>query len=359
MIKDSFFSSLLSKRHLLLAIGFSFVFAFFLFAQSMIAGGVTVTVSDGSGTADAGSGGDTELTLSWTSSGFYTSGTEMTITISPTTSSTISDCSSASTAFGGSTGSFGSFTSSTATFTLTQNVSTSTSGSLCLNFGLTTSTATNYSITMRASSSTSEFTTTDFGAVLYYVLGANEVQVTASVPAALSFSIRNSADTANTNVCALGTLSLTDVNYCEYRLRVSTNAGNGFTATIQPSGDMTAGSATLTAITNDGSFATGTEAYGIAQLVGATTGGRSGIEYNQPVSEASATNDSSLTFNADATPLDFTSATTIISYLGPFDAGASPNTDTTTLVRHGAAISVDTETGSYSQTVTYRVTGSF
>ncbi|MBD3252016.1 hypothetical protein GF380_06245 [Candidatus Uhrbacteria bacterium] len=339
------------------------VAAFFI-ALALIpvgASGVTVTVSDGSGTTDAGSGGSTEITTSFTSSGLYVTGTQMTLTVSPASTSTLTDCSTASTDFGGSAGSFGSFTTSTAVFTLTENVATSTSGSLCLTYGLTTTTATNYSISVLATSSTSEYTATDFGAALYYVLGGNEVTVSAQVPASLSFSIRNSADTANTNVCALGTLSLSQVNFCDYRLRIATNAANGFTTTLQPDAIFNAGgSATMTAITNDTAFATGTEAYGIAFLVGATSGGRSGVgAFDQPVTEAGSSVDASLTFDADSTPLDFTTATTVISYTAPFNAASAPSLITTSRVMHGAAIGAGTPTGDYSHTITYRVTGSF
>lgn len=329
--------------------------------RTMTAAGVTVTVSDGVGTTDAGSGGQTEVSTGWTASGFYVTGTQVTISISSAATGTIVNCGTASTAFGGAAGSFGSFTSSTAVFTLTQNVATGTSGTLCLSFGLTTTTATNYSISMRATSSTSQYTATDFGAALYYVLGGNEVQVTAQVPASLTFSIRDSADATNTNVCQLGVLSLAQVNYCSYRLRIATNAATGFTTTMQPNTLFNSnGYATLTAITNDAAFATGTEAYGIAVLTGATAGGRtSGGAFTNPSNEASATQDSALTFNVDSTPLNFTSATTVISYTAPFNASAAPSLDTTSLVTHGASINAGTPTGNYGHTITYRVTGSF
>jgi hypothetical protein len=335
---------------------------FIIFLSQTNASGVTVAVSDGVGTTDAGNGGQIEITTSWTSSGFYTSGTQMTISISQAATSTISDCGSASTDFGGSTGSFGTFTSSSAIFTVTDNVATSTAGSLCLSFGLTTSTATNYSISMLSTSSTTSFTATDFGAVLYYVLGGNEVQVTAQVPASLSFSIRNNADSTNTNVCQLGILSLAQVSFCNYRLRIATNAASGFTTTLQPDEEFNSGgNATITAITNDVAFATGTEAYGIAFYIGATSGGRDNSTryFDQATTEGGSSIDASLTFDADSTPLTFTSATTVLSYSGPFNPATAPSLITTSLVVHGAAIGAGTPTGNYAHTITYRVTGSF
>jgi len=327
------------------------------------ASGVSVSLSDGAGTADAGSGGQVEIAASWTSSGFYATGTEIALSITPATSSTIVDCAAPSDSFGAeSSGAFGSFTSSSAAFTLTESVATGTSGSLCLSFGLTTTTATNYTIRVLATSSTTEFTTTDFGAALYYVLGGNEVRVTAEIPSSISFSIRNSDDSANTNVCELGILSLSEVSYCSYRLRIATNASSGFTATLQPDGPFDIeGIETMTSITNDAAFSAGTEAYGIALFIGATTGGRDGSTgfFSQPAIEAGSSVDPSLTFDVDATPLDFTTAATVLSYGGSFNPEPPPSTETTSLVVHGAAIGAGTTAGTYTQTITYRVTGSF
>jgi len=218
----------------------------------------------------------------------------------------------------------------------------------------------NYSLSVSIASSTSGFTTSDFGMSLYSILGKNQIQVTGIVPSFLSFSIRNESDTADTNVCQLGTLTLTSVNTCSYRLRIATNAATGFVTSLQPESAMNSnGNATMTAITNDGGFAAGTEAYGIASLVGATTGGWSGANFDVAVTEAGAAQDVNLTFNADATPLNFTSATTIFSYTAPFETGAAPSTTSTSLITHGIAVGAASVSGSYSQNILYRVTGSF
>jgi hypothetical protein len=324
-----------------------------------IASGVALSLTDGSGIPDGGSGGATEVNIGWTSSGFYATGTDVMISLDPATTSTIANCSTPSTAFGISAGSFSAFTSSSAVFTLAENVATSTAGSLCLRFDFVTSTAMNYSIGVQATTSTSGFTTTDVGMAMYSVLGKNQIQVTGSVPSFLSFSIRNVDDTADTNTCALGTLTLAAVNTCSYRLRIGTNAANGFVATIQTDGELTNGTTPIAPVVNEGSFVAGTESYGMETLVGATTGGWSGADFNLPLTEASALQDAELTFNVDATPLDFTSATTILSFNGPFEVGAAPSTTSTSLLTHGIAIGATTMNGSYSQTIVYRVTGSF
>ena len=175
----------------------------------------------------------------------------------------------------------------------------------------------------------------------------------------ISFKIRNSDDTADSSICNLGSLSNTTINTCSYRLKVETNALNGFVAYMQPSGGMTNGSSTLVAVANDVPFVAGTEAYGLSVLTGATSGGVSGGIPNQPVVEASTAKDSSLTFNVDSTPLNFASATTVLSYSGPFVASASPSLNTTSLITHAATVSSSTALGTFTQTITYRVTGSF
>lgn len=343
----------------------TFVGAFFLFASQLpaTAGGVAVSLDDGSGTADAGNGGQTEVTTSWTTSGFYTTGTYLTLTLSPASTSTLLECNTPDYQFataGDLTRVTSSWTNTDAVYAFTRGIATSTAGSVCVAFGFTTTTPTNYSIAMLSTTGTSGiFTTTDFGAALYYVLGGNQVLVSATVPATLSFSIRNSADTANTNVCQLGTLSLSSVSSCTYRLRIATNASNGFITLLQADHDFSTPTfATMTNIVNDGSFVAGSEAYGISALVGATLGGRQTTSsvFTDPVVESSFT---TTTFDTDASPVPTTTTGIIISFPRPFQAGLAPSTTTTSAITHSAAISGGTPTGNYSQTVTYRVTGSF
>lgn len=241
----------------------------------------------------------------------------------------------------------GTTTASVSTFNIHDLAS---AGALQLTFS---GTAQNYSIAVFTSSPT------DFGAALFYANGGNLVNVTANVPSTLVFSIRNSADTANTNTCDLGSLSALSTSTCSYRLRLElTNAANGFVATIQGNHDLASGNATITAATNDGYANAGTEGYGISELVGATAGGRdpfSGL-YDQPVVESS---EATTTFNVDVSPVPTTTYATIISYGGAFSVSSTPSLTGTTLVTHFANITAATPAGNYSQTVTYLVTASF
>lgn len=350
------------KNLVLRSVLFIAAFAVFAFQLPVTAAGVGISLSDGTGTADASDGGQTEITTSWTTAGFYTTGTYLTLTLAPAATTTLIDCATPDNGFLVAGDMFkvtSSWSNTDAVFSLLTNVPTSTTGSICVSFGMTTTTPTNYSIAMLATTSTTAFTTTDFGASLYYVLGGNQVEVSATVPATLSFSIRNSGDTGTTNVCQLGTLSVSAVSSCTYRLRISTNASNGFITTIQADNDFSTPTfATMTNIVNDASFVAGTEAYGISALVGATLGGRQSTSsfFTDPVVESSA---ATTTFNADASPVPTSTSGVLISFPRSFSTGAAPSTTTTSAVTHSAAISGGTPTGNYTQTVTYRVTGSF
>lgn len=219
--------------------------------------------------------------------------------------------------------------------------------------GLDISTSTNYGIKDTVGEiATGESTSTNYQISAGYRVGEGSNSF-------ISFRIRNSADTDDISTCALGVLMNSSVSSCGYRLRIETNALNGFTAYVQTSGGMVSGTSTLASITNDSSFVAGTESYGLSALVGATAGGVLGGVPSQPVVEASSLQDASLTLNVDSSPLVFTSATTVFSYNGPFSPSSAPSLNTTSLFTHSAAISSSTVIGTYTQTVTYRVTGSF
>ncbi|HWQ99982.1 MAG TPA: hypothetical protein VN397_04030 [Candidatus Methylomirabilis sp.] len=330
------------------------------------ASGVTVSLSDGVGTVDAGSGGSTEITTSWTSSGIYATNSTLTITVSPATQDTITNCATVDCNFFSSaigcdiSFATSTMTSSTATGTFTQSVATSTAGGICLTYPISATSVQNYSVAVL----TSGGSTSDFGAALYYVLGANQVTVTATVPATLSFAIRNSADTANTNTCALGVLSTTAVSSCSYRLRIATNATNGFNSTILADLDFNSnGNATMTNIVNDTAFAAGTEAYGISTLTAADSGVRSatsGLFVAGIVESGIGAGYATTTFNTDTSPVPTTTGAVLFVYAtSAVNPEVAPSLTDTTLVTHSAAISAGTESGAYTQTVTYRVTGSF
>ncbi len=241
--------------------------------------------------------------------------------------------------------------------TMTLTVVTTTSADTTFNVTSTqftfSGTAQNYSVSVFTSSPV------DFGAAFFYANGGNQVNVTASVPVTLSFAIRNSADTADTNTCALGILSVASVSTCSYRLRIATNAASGFAVDMGADEAFnSAGYATMTNIGDNVAFAAGAEAYGIQVFTGATTGGRSGLgDYDQPVVEDSA---APYTFNADTSPVPVNiNGENFLSFGAPFKTETAPSLTTTSLVTHAAAISISTPGGNYSHTIYYWITGTF
>ncbi len=324
------------------------------FAAPVNASGVVVTLTPGSSSVSP-----TDVGANWTrtSPTTYATGTTITLTVTPAITS-VSSTSAIDLDHDGNDDA--NFTSSstdgfvtTITFTVATTTASQTTFTATSTLSFVTTTPRNYSIAVFTSSPV------DFGAALFAVNGGNQVTITATTPASLSFAIRNSGDSADTNACALGTLSTAAINTCSYRLRIATNAANGFQTTIQADHDFASGSATMTNIGDNAVFAAGTEAYGIQTLTGATTGGRNGggTAYDQPVVENGGP--VGFTFNTDASPVPTSTAPVIVSYTNSFNPGASPSTTSTSLIAHAAAINAGTPVGNYSQTVTYTVTATF
>lgn len=299
--------------------------------------------------------------LRWQPSGNYATGTVIQIDVSPSVSAF--DITNGSTTNIGN-GGFAQFTA-TSTEQVLLTVVTSTSAftastTLYLPFTLSAS-STNYAFSFLTTSSTSSTVPTDFGASLLYANGGNQVTVSASVPSSLSFAIRNSADSADTNSCALGTLSTGAIATCSYRLRIATNAAGGFQSRIQANQDFANSqhTATFTNIGDNGTFTAGTEAYGIQVLTGATSGVRNGVtgQFSDAVTEDSSS--AGFTFGTDASPVPTSTPLLFVTAGSPMVAATAPSLVTTSLVTHAAAINGGTPAGSYSQIVTYTVTASF
>lgn len=170
----------------------------------------------------------------------------------------------------------------------------------------------------------------------------------------LSFNIRNSTDTANQNSCSLGTLSVINSSTCSYRLKVQTNAINGYTVYVQTDGGLTNGSYNFseanlgtgggggTLINNS---TAGVEKYGIVVTPGSATGGSTFLNNN---------------FNAGSNSVKINSpvAVQVFGANGP-NSPSSTDTTNTALVSHNVNISGQTEAGNYTQRVIYTVVPSF
>jgi hypothetical protein len=166
----------------------------------------------------------------------------------------------------------------------------------------------------------------------------------------IALSIRNSADTADTNSCDLGTASTTLVSSCSYRVKVTTNAVSGYVVAVRTSGNLTSGSDSIpnaAAGTGGGggnNIVAGTALYGAQVLAGSITGGTIGVN---SLFNAGATN--SVLFN-------YGSNTNMVTATGPNNP---VNSSQSSLVTHNLAIDGGTPAGYYSQSITYSVTATF
>ncbi|MFA6161605.1 MAG: hypothetical protein WC766_05580 [Patescibacteria group bacterium] len=321
------------------------------------AGGVGVTAGlPSNGEIDsAASTGFATTTVAWTSSATYLTGATIQLVLSPVPSSTaITECPTGiagqSTSIGGATYTFGSASSSGATFTLTGDASTQVIR-LCVRVPVTNGgsliSSRNFSEAVVTTGAT-----VDFGAAMFYVNGGNDVTITATVPATISFKITSPSDiTIEQHTCSLGVLTTAAINSCQYRLKIATNAQSGFSASILANQNMGTGSATLTNV-GDLAVTAGSEEYGI-NLATSTYGGRdpsTGV-FSRPATAWHPI--------AQDWPIP-TTATVFVSSTYPFYVSSTAaGTLATQLVTHKASIDGATNAGVYTQRVTYYVTGHF
>jgi hypothetical protein len=192
----------------------------------------------------------------------------------------------------------------------------------------------------------------DLGGNFQYVGSANIVNVTAAIPVSLSFAIRNSGDTANTNLCDLGTASTAAVSTCTYRLKIATNAKNGYIVSFATSGALTDGTYNMTdsiAGPTGTAAVAGTELYGVDVTPGSITGAGGSITL---VSAYNSTGANLIKWNPGSTVNLYTANK-------PNSPAASADTTNTSLISHSLAISPNTPAGNFTQSVTYFVSPAF
>lgn len=250
------------------------------------------------------------------------------------------------------------FALSTGTVSATGTVSTSgTENSQTLTIG-TATTAGTLTITVTGLTSPATagnyawkiFTSAgDYGANFQYVGQANVVQVRARVPLSLAFAIRDTTDLTNTNICDMGDLTTSAVGFCEYRLKVTTNAQAGYTINVVTTGNLTNGTANFI---NAAAGAAGTAQVVGTELYGAkvTAGTITGVGGTTTLATAYT--------GANDVAYVNTTATTLLTANKPNNP-ATTDTANTTLIRHEASISGSTSAGLYTQTVTYTIAPSF
>ena len=289
----------------------------------------------------------TDITISYVSTAQYAS--TNTVSIVAPAGVTLAACASPVTDSDSDATPDGSGSVASQTYTYTYSAPTTAAMTTGVHFCIKmTAAAGNYGITFTDSKTVSS--NNDYGGALIYVGSANVVTVTASVSPALAFAIRNSTDTGTTNTCALGLLTLTAVNTCAYRLKVTTNSASGYTIQINSDGDLrrsgsgdVADNLDIDRTTSGVAVASGTEGYGIAITAGSNTGG-------------SVTRQTG--FTVDDSQLPISTPTNFIVGAGTNNPGGTDTTNTV-LITHRAAMDGDTNTGNYSQLVTYTVSATF
>lgn len=179
----------------------------------------------------------------------------------------------------------------------------------------------------------------------------DQVTVSADVSALMTFAIRDNGDAADTNACAIGTISTSAVSTCDYRLKVGTNTTTGFQVGLWADDQLN--QATITIDIDDigegNTVAAGVEGHGIT-VAPPTSAGTSGTATTWVEQDP---------FDDDDTPIPVAEANMDVIFASngtqDVDMGGTGNTTGTTLITHRAAISTATQPGSYDQIVTYSV----
>ncbi len=269
---------------------------------------------------------------------------------------TVANCASPTTDADADTSIDGSSLVVSSTYTYLFSAPTTTASSAGVDFCIKYTAATgNYSVTFIDDKAIDA--NNDFGGALLYVGDANDVTVTAQVQPILSFVIRNSTDSTNTNSCNLGVLTPASVNECAYRLKIGTNSSSGYVVSVLSDGDLrrsgsgnVADSEDLDRVTDgSGSIASGTEAYGIKLDGNSTSTGT-------PVTEGT---DAGFNYSNDDTPLPITGVDTLKTLYTATTVNDPTTTSHSALITHRATIDTGTSTGNYQQIVTYTVTANF
>jgi uncharacterized delta-60 repeat protein len=169
----------------------------------------------------------------------------------------------------------------------------------------------------------------------------------------LSFSIRNETDTSNTNLCNFGTVTTGVVYNCKYRLKVNTNATNGYVVSVQTSGDLVGQSVSIANAlsgvdggTNIGPATVNDEYYGVRINAGQ-------LSSLQPILINPL-----FTATTNFTKFNNTTQQYLIDASGANEPNAV-DTVRTHLIEHRLTIAGDSSAGNYSQKITYTVVPRF
>ena len=150
----------------------------------------------------------------------------------------------------------------------------------------------------------------------------------------------------------MGTADTAAISSCSYRLKVGTNAKNGYLVSFLTSGALTDGSYLMTdaaAGATGTAIASGTETYGVNITPGSITAPGGTMTLSTAYS----------TLASNVVRYNTSLNTTILTANKPNSPAASADTTNTSLVTHKLAISTNTNAGNFTQSVTYFVSPSF
>lgn len=209
-------------------------------------------------------------------------------------------------------------------------------------------------------------TSYDEGGVFFYVASENDVFVRAIYNSQIGFSFRNADDTADlsrvngtgTFLCSLGRLNLITQSTCSYRIKISTNAVNGYFVSSSVDDDLNNSLDTEFISNTPTGFSPNApnEGYNIALEAGDSTDGLvtecTGVSFGNCLGDGIAWNNNvGIIFNHTSNSVMFSSS-------GP-NSPAPIDLLNTTLVTHRAIADQTTVTGNYDQLVVYTLTPVF
>ncbi len=166
---------------------------------------------------------------------------------------------------------------------------------------------------------------------------------------ALYFAIRTADETADANSCSLGTLSISSVATCQYRIKVGTSTAAGFQVGLWADENLNQSvpAIDINDVAENSTVTAGMESYGIV-VVPPTNAGAEGTA-TVWIKQSP--------FDDDDTPIPIGEGNMAVIFASngtqDVDWNGTGDTDGTILVTHKAAISTATQAGSYDQVVTY------
>lgn len=248
------------------------------------------------------------------------------------------------------------------TYTFSGNAADATHKDIAICINVTSYSNTgNYTVTLNDDNA-------QYSQAFYYVADDNDVMIRGLVEPTLSLELVKPEDDGNLLdtvsggtegpwLCDLDTLTTSAVNECSYRLKVSTNASQGYTVFVQSDGNLRSGTNDIDDVQDGQVVNSNSEEYGIDLEPGYRTLDKStttGPELSRGGNFV-AGNTGIGQFDAAAVPL--------YSAQGPNDPPAThigtEENRYTGLVTHRAAISADTGAGHYTHMVSYTVVPTF